>query len=344
MPSIDVPEDDCGDDQRRIVGYIGTVQMDHWPEAERAILHSREGNRLCLRGADPCDPESGRVPVYEGDEVVVMEHISHVSLHTTKEGTEGYLLHKRVIPIREEPGSVIARALRFGEQDDGRRAHVRPGDSLVMEELSIELDYIDEWEGKDVEGYVPLTPVLFTWMSFSDTLSGDFRRYMLAAARRLDQAQNLFERIEVLREENPVGAPAVRRAVFELVGATELAVVSLGRAVDMCVQARDALGAIVEIPSAISTRQRAVREIRNAYEHIEDRALGKVRNSPHPDALTIFDHERVAGEGVIAYGRWELDMATDVPAIIDATRQFLKDVAKASPLAETPRVQPQARS
>ena len=167
-------------------------------------------------------------------------------------------MHKRVIPIREEPGSVIARALRFGEQDDGRRAHVRPGDSLVMEELSIELDYIDEWEGKDVEGYVPLTPVLFTWMSFSDTLSGDFRRYMLAAARRLDQAQNLFERIEVLREENPVGAPAVRRAVFELVGATELAVVSLGRAVDMCVQARDALGAIVEIPSAISTRQRAV--------------------------------------------------------------------------------------
>jgi hypothetical protein len=318
---------DMDDGERTAVGYVDTVRRDNWEEPERAVFHSRDGNNLYLRAADPCDPESERVPAYEGDEVIVMEHFSHMSHHTTKEGTEGYLLPQRIVPVREEPGKVFARTLRYSEQDDGRRAHVRPGDDLVVEDILLELDYVDEWEGQGVNGYVPLTPVLFTWMSFGTHHSDEKRRYLRAAARRLDQAQTLFERIDGLRQSNPEGAPAVRRAVFELVGATELAIVSLGRVVDMCVQAAAAIGTTATVPTDITTRCDAVREIRNAYEHIEDRALGNVRNTPHPDALTIFDHERVVIDGVIAYGGYQLDLATDVPQIIAAARQFLKDVA-----------------
>lgn len=326
---------DTGGDDREPVGYIGTVRRENWDEPERAIFHSRDGNKLYVRGADPCDPDSGRIPMYEGDEVIALEHIAYVGHHTTKEGTDGFVLSQRVVPIREEPGKLFARTLRYGEHDDGRRCHVLPGTTFVLEDLVIELDYVDEWEGQGVEGYVPLTPVLFSWMSFGTSFPDEFRRYLLAAARRLDQAQSLFVRVDELRQSDPEGAPAVRRAVFELIGAIELAVVSLSRAVDMCVDAGSSIGTTAAVPPDISTRQRAVKEIRNAYEHIEDRALGNIRNVPHPDALTIFDYGRIVEDGVITYRTYELSLDSDVPAIIASTRQFLKDVAGTNPLAGT---------
>jgi hypothetical protein len=317
------------DDQRKPVGYLDSVTRKDSDEPERVVLHSRDGHKVYVRAVDPCDPEPERVPVYEGDEAIVMEHISHISHHMTPEGAEGYLLPQRVVPVREEGGKVFARTLRYGEPDDGRRAHVRPGDDLVFEDgaLHLELDYVDEWEGAGVAGYVPLTPVLFTWMAFGTNHSVDKRRYLLAGARRLDLAQSLFQRVDELRQSDPEGAPAVRRAVFELVGATELAVVSLSRAMDICMKAGTAIGATATVPPGLTSLCDAVREIRNAYEHIEDRALGNVFGSPHPDALTIFDHVRVVSDGVIAYGPYQLDLATDVPRIITAAREFLKDVA-----------------
>jgi hypothetical protein len=72
------------------------------------------------------------------------------------------------------------------------------------------------------------------------------------------------------------------------------------------------------VPPDITTRCDAVREIRSAYEHIEDRALGKVRGKPHLDALTTFDHLRVVKDGVIGYGAYHLDLATDIPQTIAA--------------------------
>lgn len=319
---------------REPVAYLGTVRRENWNEPERAILHSRDGNKLYVRAADPCDPDSERIPLYTRDEVIVLEHYSHVGHHKSEVGVEGFLLGQRIVPIREEPGKVFARTLRHGEVDDGRRCHVRPGDSLELS-LQMELDYIDEWEGQGVEGYVPLTPVLFTWMSFGTSFSDEFRRYLLAAARRLDQAQSLFVRVDELRQSDPEGAPAVRRALFELIGAIELAVVSLGRAVDMCAEAGSSIGTTATVPNEISTRQKAVKEIRNAYEHIEDRALGNINRSPHPDALTIFRYDRLIDEGVITYRTYELGMYTDVPTIITAARQFLKEVAGTPPLAGT---------
>ena len=311
---------------RTLVGVIGTVQRDNWDHPERAVFHSRVGKTLYLRSADPCDPASEPIPVYEGDEVVVLEHVSHMSIHTEPEGPAGFLISQRLVPVREEHGKVVARPLRHGEPDDGRRCHVRPGDQVEILP-AVELDYIDEWEGRDVSGYVPLTPVLWAWMSLGEHNSEDKRRYLLAAARRLDQAQNLFRRIEELRQSDHEGAPATRRAIFELVGATELAVVSLSRAIDMCRQAESAIGTIVRVPNEITTTCDAVTKIRNAYEHIEDRALGNERHRPHPDALTIFKHDQVVGDGVIEYGAYRLDLITEVPQIIRATRQFLKGVA-----------------
>ncbi|CAM5730368.1 hypothetical protein MAUB1S_02372 [Mycolicibacterium aubagnense] len=67
--------------------------------------------------------------------------------------------------------------------------------------------------------------------------------------------------------------------------------------------------------------------MRDAYEHIEERAIGLVKGLPHVDALTIFDHVRIVQDGVIAYGSHQFDLASDAPAIIAAARDFLKAAA-----------------
>jgi len=96
---------------------------------------------------------------------------------------------------------------------------------------------------------------------------------------------------------------------------------------DMCIKAGKDIGATNPVPSAITSRSDAVTAIRNPYEHIEDRALDKVKGKPHIDALTIFDHASLLADGVITYGLHKLDLTTDVPEIISSVRQFLKTVA-----------------
>lgn len=56
-----------------------------------------------------------------------MEHMSHISHHLSLEGNDTYLLPQLIVLVRREPGKVFARPLRYGEPDDGRRVHVRPG-------------------------------------------------------------------------------------------------------------------------------------------------------------------------------------------------------------------------
>jgi hypothetical protein len=311
--------------------YLDAVTPQGKDEPERIMLFHRNANKVYVRAVDPCDnQEPERVPFHEGDELIVMEHLAYVTLHLTPEGSEGYLLPQRIVPVRREqegvPSHVIARTLRYGEHDDGSRVHVAPGDTLELHP-TVELDAVDEFESEGVGGYAPLTPVLFTWLALSPQHSEEGRRYLLSAARRLDLAQRLFTRVEELRQDNPEGAPATRRVWFELIAATELGVVSLSRAMDMCMNMSAKFGVTNPVPSAITSRSGVVTAIRNAYEHIEDRALGNVRGRPHDDALTIFDHASVVADGVITYGSYRLDLASDIPDILSAVRQFLKSVA-----------------
>ncbi|NVN51702.1 light-mediated development protein DET1 [Mycolicibacterium hippocampi] len=316
-------------DDRKPVQHINAVMRKDADLPERVMLHERDGNIVYVRCVDPCDTDQdpAPVPLFDGDQLCVMVHLSHVSLHMSAAGTHGYMMPLRIVLVRREPGKVVARTLRFSEPDDGSRVHVAPGDSVEVQ-VTLELDAVDEFESQGNIGYVPVTPVLFTWLAAASQSDTDQRRrYLLAAARRLDLAQSLFQRVEELRQSDPEGAPAVRRAVFEMVGAVELAVVSLSRAVDMSRRAGAELGTTATVPSAISAHFATVTAIRHAYEHIEERALGKVHGNPHRDALTIFAHDSVVRDGVITYGSHRLDLATDVPQIIAATRQFLKTAA-----------------
>lgn len=312
------------------VGYLGTMQREGTDAPVRAVLDGREDNLVFVRELDPTDPEPEPIPLFEGDEVIAMTPVSHASIHTQETGLDGYLLPLRLVPVSRDGNTHHARVLRHGEHDDGRRVHARPGDTISFAPIA-ELAAIDAFEGRGIEGYVPLTPVLYTWMSIAPQPSDEKPRYLLAAARRLDQAQSLFAHVAELRDGSYDGAPANRRALFELVGAVELAVVSLSRAMDMCIQAKRAIGTSAPVPLSITSKARAVTKIRNAYEHIEDRALGHVWGKPHADAVTIFDHASMVESGAVTYGTSTLDLLSEVPELIANARQFLVQAAGEMP-------------
>ena len=98
------------DDERTPVGYIDSAWSDGQPP-ERVVLHAREGSKVYLRAIDPCDPETEPVPVYEGDDVVMMEHLSHVSHHLTLDGTEGYLLPQRIYVLAATAADTAAETI-----------------------------------------------------------------------------------------------------------------------------------------------------------------------------------------------------------------------------------------
>jgi len=128
--------------------------------------------------------------------------------------------------------------------------------------------------------------VLWTWLSIGTNHNEARTRFLLAAARRLDTANLLLievqERIGRLNQEGLAG-PAIRQNLFELLGCVEQAVISLGRAVDMVLKTKAQIGPDVPIPQVVADAAEAVKDIRDAYEHIDERAAGNVWRKPHPD-------------------------------------------------------------
>jgi len=72
-------------DERRPKGWLETVTLAGATEPVLVTLEERPGHRVPLRQVDPREPTPSRVPLFDGDELVVMHAISHVGLHTTSE-------------------------------------------------------------------------------------------------------------------------------------------------------------------------------------------------------------------------------------------------------------------
>ena len=80
-------------------------------------------------------------------------------------------------------------------------------------------------------------------------------------------------------------------------------------------------------PRELSTRREAIVQIRNAFEHIEDRAFGKAYGKPDGNALSIFDQPDFISNAVLRYRQHTLALRTDVVPILISARRFILDVA-----------------
>jgi hypothetical protein len=66
------------------VGWLSEVVLEGFDQPVRVVLDGREGNRVFVRQADPEDGDDPpRVPLYPGEELIVMQALIHVSHHIT---------------------------------------------------------------------------------------------------------------------------------------------------------------------------------------------------------------------------------------------------------------------
>ena len=152
-------------------------------------------------------------------------------------------------------------------------------------------------------------------------------RLLFATGRRLDTAHALCAAaMQALSGPNEPFIKA-RARIFESLGHAELMCVALNRAIEMYGRVSFEFRIQVVEPDAVSTIRPALRQIRNAFEHIDDRAVGRVRGAQHPDALSIFDQRDYLSNGVLRYGAYSLDLRAQVTSALVECRQALFDIA-----------------
>jgi hypothetical protein len=332
MSSEESCAEGVGEANNRAHAFLLT-HMDRDGDKVRMKLEERVGNELWVRPLDDGEQEpQGPIKVEIGDIVIPFTPLHSVGLNTSPIAGEGdgFLTSIPIVEIRRDDKSRViwVRSLKPCE-DPVERVRWTWGYEVKFDSGSIVVDIerIDRMFPPDADGYAPLANTIWTWMILQKApgLESLFR-YVLAAARRLDVAHRCFQRVrdEMDRMNKAIGAPEMRAAVFEIVGLIEITVVALSRAVDMAVNLHGLVSITTPIPSSLLRASGTLTELRNAYEHIEDRAQGQVRSKPHPHALTIFDWTSLLEEDAITYGEHRLELS-EIPDLLLDTRRYLKE-------------------
>ena len=313
---------------------ITTIVIAGRPDPVHVALDGRQGHKLFVReldsgeGLQPFDFDPAV------DEMVVMTPIAATFLCASRDvGADDALTHPiRVVPDGRDETHVYMRTLRHGEADDGRRVHVRPGQSPVFRagSMVIELEALDEHFTRGLEGHAPLTNTVWTWLTITGRDHGQSRNlYVMAAARRLDGASVVWARSTELRSSAETAKegsfnPKLRAILFELIACVELAIIALQRVVRMVERALEDVEIKTPVPVVVTQLSPHITAIRDAFEHIDERALGEVRKAPSPEATSIFDQRRLLAEGTIVYGEHRIT-GGQMAELIASCRQFLKD-------------------
>ena len=305
------------------------------PEPRAIVLDERVGRFLWVRPLDEGEePPKDPIMIGPGDVLVPFTPIHSTSVHSNDivGDRTGFMFGVLVVEVsRDDEARVLVVRSRLLSEPESGRVRLPMGYTLHVPEgaLTIELERIDQMFEPDEDGYKPLSNTIWTWMAIGPSAdTQELTRYLFAAARRLDTSYRGFARVRrALTElDNTAPGPHARKAVFEIVGDVEIAVIALGRVVDMAVGVGEVTKVPVSIPKRLVKVQHSLIQIRNAYEHIDERARGRVRKRPHPDALSIFDWTALLESGVIRYGAQQLSL-DDAFALLSEARTFLKQVA-----------------
>ena len=251
----------------------------------------------------------------------------------TNTGADGeFLFSARLVPAGREGNKVFARSLRPGEEDTGEGVHVGAGEQLIIRpgDLSVSSEEIDSHSPKGVGGYAPIANTVWTWYSIVNEQVGFFQ-YVFALARRLDAAHSSWESaVEELDEaKNSVGL-ARRYGLLKALSEAEIAIIALHRAMDMLSGIKSVYGLGLESPDHLENLKPVVRDMRNAFEHINERAQGKINlrgdMDAEAEALTIFNQPDFIDSSILQYRGANLNFYNDVLNALLTSRELVMKV------------------
>ena len=255
------------------------------------------------------------------------EAFTWVAIHLGSQvGSNDAVVGVRIVPDRVDGDVVYGRTLEIGEQDVGQGVTVNAGQRLVIESVKITLNDIERYAQGHPDGYTPIANTVWTWVHIPPSQGDTFFNYMLAAARRLDQAHALWihalDGLNVSPDEPFIYA---RARIFEALGTTESMCNALSRAIAMVNDAPSKLPVGTPVPKGLTNMQGALTAIRNAFEHIDERAMGRARNEDQAEALSIFDQRDLVTKGVVTYAGYTLNLRSEILPTLLAARKFICD-------------------
>lgn len=244
-----------------------------------------------------------------------------------------FLFGGRIVPIRREGNVVYARTLRRGEEDTGEAVHLEPGDRLVIPagELVVGSRDIDEYYNPiGLGGYRPVANTVWTWHQFATERLGFFL-FFFSLARRTDAAHSLWvSAIEARNKATTEDGIPQRQAAFHALAAAEMAIVALGRCYRMVSALVKKYCPDLQVPGSVTKTQEAVLQMRNAFEHIGERAEGNIgRGKLDSDALTIFHQPDFVSASILRYKNYELNVELEVIAALVDCRELLMKAMEA---------------
>ena len=246
-----------------------------------------------------------------------------------KPSTDGeFLFHGRLVPMGRQGNIVYARTLRRDEEDTGEAVHLNAGDRLVIPtgEFVFDTDQIDALSPKRMGGYAPLANTVWTWHQIVGE-EPEYAFFLFALAQRLDAAHDLWSQAIRDREDAINSDGIVRRAgLFEALATAQMAIIAFGRAIIMVETLVAQYCPDLKTPEETDKVQRAVRQLRRSFEHIDERAQGKAAPNNGVDlrAWSIFDQSEFVERAILRYQGDELNFQKDVLAALLACREVIK--------------------
>ncbi|MYC37264.1 MAG: hypothetical protein F4X66_10195 [Chloroflexi bacterium] len=244
-----------------------------------------------------------------------------------QDSNDGLLFHLRLVPDGREGNKVYARSLRPGEEDTGEVVNVNAGDELIIRPggMVVNSDEIDALSPKGFGGYAPIANTIWTWYRIVGEQVGFFV-YLFALARRLDAAHAAWElAIQERDKARNEGAIGRRIGFFRALSEAEVAIITLHRGMNMLLRFNGVFPLGLEIPDSLKTLDPVVKEMRDAFEHIDERAQGKInqRGQMDAEALTIFDQPDFIESSILHYRGKDLHFEDDVLVALLSCRELV---------------------
>lgn len=303
------------------------------------VLDEVVGATVFVRQADPDDDVDLRVRLDPGQEVVTSTPIHSIAIcESDQVGANDTIYWLRVVPDGRDEGVVYGRTLRRDEADDGRRVHVRPGERFELPKgsVQIELDEIEDFY-KEIDPERPhgsFAAVVRVWQRTAGIRPPELARVAQAAAHRLDAATYSLHRAtsigQLLRSQDGSGGPRGVAALDEYLHLVQETIVALARCIALLDHARKHSGFDVPRHAVIERHREALKDLRDAYEHIDERALARAKGVVDERNLMIFEHTSLVRDGVISYFDHKLRV-DDLHSVIAACRSDIKTAIGGGP-------------